>query len=365
MKKLLISTLMLYVWETHVFADSAILPMGKITLRATDDTQKPVSGVTAGLGWSKVVMLGTVPNIQPVGDQGKTDENGFYTSSGGAMPFVEYNLQKEGFYNSYGKYKFTEIKDNQSLPWNPTVDVALRPVVNPIAMYAKRYFEIVLPVSEVGYDLIKGDFVAPHGQGEVADCVLSATGMQEGEHGKVGKRIRIDGAITFLGDFNGIEPILSGDLTLESVFIWPRYAPRQGYEQKSYAYHYSSEVKAAHGKSRPVVNRIETRTPDVTHFFFRIRSEKNPDGSFKSALYGKMPAPESFALFTPRGSKDKKLKTTLFSFYVNPTRNDLNMEYNAKDNHTLSHPHEEISFMESQYWSIRKYPNGEWKVTQP
>lgn len=363
MKKTATSFLLFCILTTQGCADSDILPAAKVTFHVIDDEGNSVPDATVCVGWKKVVMLGSFPDIQTDPHIGKTDANGLYTSSGRSMHFTNFYVEKESCYRSEGNYKFKKEKSNEWEPWNPTITIVFRPVGTPIAMYAKGYYELVLPVSEIGYDFIRGDFVAPHGQGEIADCILSVNKFEKGERGEEGWQVKYDSTITFPGDFNGIDPIPTEKLIFDSTFIWPRHAPAQGYEQKRHTSHYNNQIKTQPGNMRPTVSSVEAHIPDTRHLFFRIRSEKNPDGTFKSALYGKMPVPKSTGVFIPRNSDEKKYKLDMFSFYVNPTRNDLNMEFDAKRNRTLSYPHKETT-PDGRWW-IPKRPSGEYLVTQP
>ena len=59
---------------------------------------------------------------------------------------------------------------NKWQPWNPTVDIVLKQVIKPISMYAKRINkQPPANAKPVGYDLMVGDWVAPHGKGENTD----------------------------------------------------------------------------------------------------------------------------------------------------------------------------------------------------
>jgi hypothetical protein len=38
-------------------------------------------------------------------------------------------------------YQFKEVRSERWEPWNPTIDVVLKPVLNPIPMYARKVGE--------------------------------------------------------------------------------------------------------------------------------------------------------------------------------------------------------------------------------
>ena len=59
-------------------------------------------------------------------------------------------------------------------PWNPVVEVVLKPILNSVPMYVKKveWLNVPKPGEEAGYDLVAGDWVAPHGKGSVSDFIF-------------------------------------------------------------------------------------------------------------------------------------------------------------------------------------------------
>jgi len=65
----------------------------------------------------------------------------------------------------------------------------------------------------------------------------------------------------------------------------------------------------------------------VFGYFIRVRTELNQDGTIKSALYGKIPG--GFSFFA--GTKAPRAGMR-FDYYLNPTPNDRNLEFDTKNN---------------------------------
>lgn len=71
-------------------------------------------------------------------------------------------------------------------------------------------------------------------------------------------------------------------------------------------------------------NNKQTLDEDL-NYFFRVRTKRNEKGEIVSALYGKIYGPIEFRIFT--NGMDAQ-----FTYYLNPTPNDRNTEFEAKRN---------------------------------
>jgi hypothetical protein len=66
----------------------------------------------------------------------------------------------------------------QMVAWNPTINMILKPIANPIPMYARNVGgsmmgEIIPDTNEpAGFDLMIGDWVKPYGNGETPDFII-------------------------------------------------------------------------------------------------------------------------------------------------------------------------------------------------
>ncbi len=295
------------------------LPEAQITFHATTDDGTPVSNVNVtastflrwqqGEGFGKDVYQDT---------KGKTDKDGITTinfaSERGDVRYGIYDVP--GYYSTRNlEYQFKKVEGDKWQPWNPTVDVVLKPIINPIAMYARRMGDITKPLlipavgQPIGFDLVAGDWVAPHGQGSTADFIFTL--KENVPYVSVDKPFGATLRISFSNKGDGIQSVLV-PINKGSELRLPRYAPEEGYE--------STLVKeigrAAEG------NAINSGTREDQNYFFRVRTVLDEDGKIKSALYGKIDGDIQFW-----GNRKAR-----FNYYLNPNPNDRNMEFDTKQN---------------------------------
>ncbi len=282
-------------------------PTGQITLAVVDEDGNPLTGIEAGTSWSRNTTSNPFDGQTGTGQDAMVDEYGKATFSASAHRNVGYGAEAPGYYRSIGSYEFTGFKNGKWQPWNPTVTLRVRKIGEPIAMYAKNIPRFTLPAHEVSYDLIKGDFLPPHGKGETADCIFTAEIERKGKvREENGSFFSQNLTVSVPGDFNGLSAIAANAVVAESAFRLPRHAPAEGYARQSFGVYFHSRLFIEKGPGRTVNRRrVDTarRTPEADHFFFRIRSETNPDGTFKSTLYGKLRGPLKCAGYSQRTGK--------------------------------------------------------------
>ncbi|MCZ7592174.1 MAG: Ig-like domain-containing protein [Kiritimatiellae bacterium] len=221
-----------------------------------------------------------------------------------------------------GEQRFTNVVDSWWQPWNPMVDIELKKVLNPIPMYTKRVEfsgDNNIPAQDepVGFDLLRGDWVAPHGKGEIPDIVFALHREPEQKAmrywGTQPRPYTLYDVTLSLGFSN------NGD-GIQSVFVAPgmasalrtlRYAPATGYLTNLVKHVRNTEDSVPQSDKREDQN-----------YFFRVRTQTNDDGSIVSALYGKISGDVDVA---PGGR-------IRFTYYLNPTPNDRNMEFDPSKN---------------------------------
>jgi hypothetical protein len=255
-----------------------------------------------------------------------------YTGTTGCVIFegetsggLTYRAQKDGYYSSDGKYtewqeKWTlpdspNIKEGRWQPWNPTFDVVLKKIKNPVPMYVKGV-EVLLPKPNqaFGYDLEKGDLVAPYGNGTVSDLVFKVTGYYNDWKD-------YDGILTlqFSNEKDGIQPF-EKVLTAGSMLHSDYFAPESGYFP-DWKWHKSRKQLE---DSRAAI--VDTRC-DNRNYYFRVRTILDEQGDVKSALYGKIYGDLNFGGASEDGSFLK-----ISAYYINPTPNDRNIEFDPEKN---------------------------------
>ncbi|MEA3207811.1 MAG: hypothetical protein QOE70_868 [Chthoniobacter sp.] len=294
------------------------LPVARLTLRSVDEDGKPIAGATVNMSFEEPTPRfwgGTVVHVD-----GVTDAKGEFTGEGHSFDTKGGQILKEGYYVSGAKsYKFEKAVLGKWQPWNPTVDVVLKKVINPIPMYARKVgFDVkgveVPGLGEpYGFDLIESDWLAPHGKGKVSDLRFAA------ERRFVSRR-DYDGkiAITFSNPGDGLQVIETTSPKKALYFSdlkLPREAPEGGYAPALV-----TRVGGIAGGSSYEDAR------DDRSYFFRVRTELDNNGKVLSALYGKI---DGDIRIDAINSNTCSLQ---FTYYLNPTPNDRNLEFDPKRN---------------------------------
>jgi len=288
----------------------------KFSVKVVDDENTPISGCNA----KSIVFK------QHVAGEGfgrnKYDITLIMTNEEGIAHFavdavssrVAYGVETpEGYYKTYeGEHYFKNSKLGVWQPENENFKIVLKRIKKPIPMYAKSVgmdHKVKIPELEkpMGFDLIKSDWVKPHGKGEVADLNFHLSLQDRG-------RRDYDATLTVTftneGDgFIGIKaPFENGK---GSQLVMPYEAPENGYQKKL--------VKSTHAKlGTPTIMGYDK----TQHYFLRVRTALDEKGNIVSALYGKIQGDINFW-------NNKVLR---FTYYLNPTPNDRNIEFDPKKN---------------------------------
>jgi hypothetical protein len=221
-----------------------------------------------------------------------TDTNGIFVADRTTSTFnyVEYALafviDKEGYYGTRSKCDLGLPYDASK--WNPTITLLLKKVGKPIPMYAKRINSLRVPEfnKAIGYDLMIGDWVGPYGKGVNADLFITEkhTDPQSG----------YILSVSFPKPGDGIQEFTVPDAEKGSGLRSAHEAPADGYQRE--------------------VSQTETTNPN-RNLYFRVRTKLDENGNVVSARYGKIYG-----------------DLAQFTYYFNPTPNDLNIEFDPKQN---------------------------------
>jgi hypothetical protein len=246
------------------------------------------------------------------GDKKLSDENG--------KAFLE--VKKKAFYNRfYAKKKgyYPTATDSEHSPLAKDFDssklmrIQLNKIKNPIQMYAKSLTAeqggiLKMPNYDgksYGYDLVICDWVAPQGKGNVPDFIF----MFEGDSGRV---IDLEEwekiiSIRFSNVQDGIiawEGASEAGRKYGSELVSDYEAPKEGY-QDTWVQRTWKEKGGYH----------QTTSNMDRNFYFRVRTKVDEKGNIVSAHYGKI-----YGDFMS------------FIYYLNPTPNDRNVEFDPKRN---------------------------------
>jgi hypothetical protein len=237
--------------------------------------------------------------------EGPTDANGEFSASHTDNSFgLGVIVEKAGYYTTRTGHQFYSNEQRQ----NPSFTLLLKKVGTPIAMYAKKE-EIKMPTENepVGFDLMAGDWVTPYGTGKTTDLLFTV-------HRSITNSQKFDAdlELTFPNADDGAAILSpSGNTNGFSQLATPHSAPEGGYHSTlKWSYH----------------DFTETSEP-ASGYLFRVRTVLDESGNVKSALYGKIQGDIRFLV----GSKAPQAAIA-FNYYLNPTPNDKNVEFDPKQN---------------------------------
>jgi len=308
------------------------LPTAKITIKVIDSQGNPIEGAKTGIGFELPKSIGEGWGVNTYGNTDVSDGDGLFTNEGETSPHVTYAVSKEGYYRSDGKFtKFTGTTGilgfRKYEPWNPTIEVVLKKVIDPIAMYAVNRSaprpgelpEIPEIGRFVGYDLMVNDWVVPHGLGTHRDLLFKIDITRANS--------TRDYDVTFTLKFSNV-----GDGLIEytpdiskgkSALRFPHHAPVSGYIDEL-VQHYERTPGIRKTRKGPRGN------PDFdTNYFFRVRTELDDKGNVVGGLYGKVHGQIELGNWAWLHKEKAYID---FNYYLNPNNNDTNIEYDPEKN---------------------------------
>lgn len=310
------------IFSLVINAPVLAVPTTKINLKVIDEDNVPIEGANAGL---RFILPGKGLSTRTLSDKGLTDSDGLYTGSGESGQYVGYGAGKDGYYSTSSKFRLSSISGIMGFrrwePWNPTIVIVLKKKINPIAMYAVRLNSNSakhlpkFPVLDrfIGYDLIAGDWVVPHGLGTHRDFLFKLEKHQvtsRSDH-------HVTLALSFSNEGDGIQSYYTNPHEGSNLRL-PHHAPSTGYESELIFDKHRTATKIISGKIREDQN-----------YFFRVRTEKDEKGNIIGALYGKIHGEIEIGAFIgdkyPTGA-------VFFDYYINPNTNDTNVEFDPMKN---------------------------------
>jgi hypothetical protein len=299
MKKLICLTFIAFVTSSILAQTQPMEHEWKATVKVADETGNPVANAHVGVGY----FSGGAQGID-----GVTDTNGIFVATHRSVPglmanLLSFRVEKNGYYSTWSQ---TDLGPGYSPnKWIVIENIVLKRIGEPVAMYAKKEETKVLQEDKpIGFDLEAGDWVTPYGEGFHSDMFFSV-------HRKIIATSEYDCTltVTFPNKGDGIV-IAPSEPDTGSDFKTSRTAAENGY-QPELVLHYSNT----------------DQPPGVFGYFIRVRTELKQDGTIQSALYGKIAGGFRFYAGTkaPRAGMG-------FDYYLNPTPNDRDVEFDPKNN---------------------------------
>ncbi len=278
------------------------------TVKVVDEAGNPVPGAP---------VIGTLFNKLP--HHGVTDSKGelVIQADGVRFWYATFSVclnNANGYYESYKCFNFQRVVNGRWQPWNPTVTALVRRISHPIPMYVKFVQATKLTTNQwYGFDLTAGDFVQPYGNGAISDLVFRVSGFF--------RNYRDNDSVLTLRFANPTDGMQQDDYQATgSTFLMHREAPTNGYAGQL-SWRVASTPKEGNGNDE-IVDDLKS-SPG---YLFRVRSATNDQGVITKAYYGKIRAGMKFSGIWPEGS------SLSFLYYLNPTPNDRNLEFDPKRN---------------------------------
>ncbi|HRK16842.1 MAG TPA: hypothetical protein PK490_21350 [Prosthecobacter sp.] len=237
---------------------------------------------------------------------------------------------KTGHYNGSSGFKGTRGPNGRWEPWNPTVPVDLKRVLNPIPLVAKNVLQgvgdyVPLPANKAAYDLEVGDWTAPYGTGKSADLVFEI----QGETNSPDQNYDTTLTLSFSQQQDGLVQV-ERPKDRSSAMVMPYLAPESGYQpQKSWRkLRINTETIPGGYKQGKTVDGTQLDED----YFLRLRTKLDEKGGIVSAHYAKV---QNSFLWGVEG-------LIKFQYHFNPTPNDRNLEFDPSRNLLNVLPQEKV-----------------------
>ncbi len=239
-------------------------------------------------------------------------EDDIPVASNGCLEFMNKNpkmgrelnrsFSAPGYYLTRTKHVFekTNWLTGHQLPWNPTKEVPLRKIGNPVGMvsfHSPRGMEVPVTNAPVEFDAVIGDWLPPHGKGQISDFVFFSSN-------NVPQDPLVRNSLSFSIPLDGIQEYRPDEKQEQSEFIFPYLALLDGYK-----------FKLEKSETTGVNPRTHNFKEDVS-YIFRIRSQRNKNGDV-SALHGRI-----------NGELEMGARRMKFNYLLNTNRTSRSLEHN-------------------------------------
>lgn len=284
-------------WLLSGVANAA--PLVNLNVYVHNESGDPIEGaLVQGFFFQDQV----IDNTFAASHHGITNKEGMAELSGHEEIYVDLEVTKKG---SYKSKKRVNVRPGRSRE----IDILLRDIRKPIAMYARKIkLQIPERSREYGFDFLKGDLVAPGHNGSHADMRIQFDrNLIDENYSSQMMNIR------FENPTDGITEMLLNEEWASSEFKSAYIAPAEGYVNK---------ITIENDRSSSGYRKKNMNTP----FYIRIRSSADKDGEINDAYYCKV-----WPGFKLLGVRLKRPLLEM-TYYCNPTNNDRNIEFDPGKN---------------------------------
>ena len=279
----------------------------KVVFRVVDDRGHPVTNALVKAGFYLNGKAGNSVNSY-------TGPGGLLVAERKSVGEINYWINKAGHYETSGRFNFERngVSDGRWQPYGMTNTVVLKRKVNPVAMCVRPNRKGLTPLvppyidQYIGFDMEKGDWVRPHGDGIYSDISLK----YEYKAGSI-PSLYYRGAV-FLLFTNKYDGAYAMTKDCSSSFQSAYHADTNAVYRQKMGYVYD--------RLTGVVNE-NSKFPESCYLVLRVRSKTGKAGNLISANYAKMYGP----IAAGAGG-------IYMGFYFNPNTNDPNLEADTTKN---------------------------------
>ena len=286
----------------------------KICFQVTDSSGNPIHGVRVQAFYSSSDAHLDDDSVDQL-----TDTNGLIAAEGRTVDDMTYTLSKPDYYNTRGSHSFYHnkedcVRNGRWQPWGATNTVILKERRNPTPMYALNVdASVPLRDKPVGYDLEVGDWISPNGKGKVPDLWITYSA-------DISDILTFSNQLVIAGNNQG-DGFQRNEKEAWSSFVSSYEAPLDGY---------LPEVVLSVERTKNQIIKREL-LGESEYLFVRSRTTLDKDGNISSARYSKIYGPIEY------GDDERGGGIVRFIYFMNPTPNDRNMEFDPDRNLLSGH----------------------------
>lgn len=233
------------------------------------------------------------------------------------MSTISIRVEKEGYWTSGLGHDWNNWEEGQSgNVLNEKFTIILRKKNNPRPLYTHKsaYHSTREFGLSRGYDLEVGDLVAPYGKGKISDLVFTIFQKSGEKTGVYENRLEL----SFSNPDDGVIQVEKGEGS-ESRLLLGANAPEDGYKKRLEFRRGVADIRGTlmytYAPSKEELEKIEG-------YWFRVRSEKDPETGNLEARYGKISGPVTFLV-------DEEGGAYFFTYFFSPDHSRL-LEWNGE-----------------------------------
>lgn len=283
----------------------------------TDENKEPIASAECIASMYRGKTEGG-PGLEPYNVQAVTNVEGIAILRGETEYFNNTVVaRKDGYYESrVDRMWITGRSNGRWEPWPVKVNLTMKEITNPKPMYAVRFDGqkwLDFPNKQhgpFGFDLVAGDWVAPHGQGETSDFIM------EGIVDDINEKSFNPKGRMHLTFSNPLDGMYKKNDEGGSVLVGPVTAPEAGYENRWEFENMRKDEDSATGYTWDFRNEV---------YVFRVRTKTDEMGNIIESYYGKLDG-RIIARISPTAPR------VLMTYYLNGTPNDRGLEWDMKTN---------------------------------